>query len=282
MASFRSSLPSLTWQIAAKSTLVRCRLISCLLLATFLRIVSSLSIWLQKNAGRSKQSCATGKAKNKLPEEKVVEVNLKDQEGLLPQEQFDLTQFCTSEEHAIKVAKYFLGIRDLVSHTITFSTTVHGLNLRAGSYIKVATTVTPYSNANNGTVSSTGAVTSVEELADGRYDVTFFKTGSEDVEDGEMQVSGGQVADSTFHDSVFTLRNEKVSQNVYIVEQLTFSEEGTVDIVASEHPCDDDGVSELAKLVAGDSVLRFVPDGFSYAATYWSHLRPWQLSRQDF
>ena len=191
--------------------------------------------------------------KNKLPEEKVVEVNLQDQEGLLPQEQFDLTQFCTSKEHAIKVAKYFLGIRDLVSHTISFSTTVHGLNLRAGSYIKVATTVTPYSNANNGTVSSTGAVTSVEELADGTYDVTFFKTGSDDVEDGEMQVSDGQVADSTFHDSVFTLRNEKVSQNVYIVEQLTFSEEGTVDIVASEHPCDDDGVSELAKLVAGDS-----------------------------
>ena len=193
--------------------------------------------------------------KNKLPEEKVIEVKLPDQEGLLPQEQFDLTQFCTSEEHAIKVAKYFLGIRKLVSHTISFSTTVHGLNLRAGSYIKVATTATPYSNANNGTVSSTGAVTSVEELADGTYDVTFFKSGSDDVEDGEMQVSSGQVADSTFHDSVFTIRNEKVSQNVYIVEQLTFSEEGTVDIVASEHPCDDDGVSELAKLIAGDSFI---------------------------
>jgi hypothetical protein len=193
--------------------------------------------------------------KNKLPEEKVVEVKLPNQEGLLPQEQFDLTQFCTSEEHAIKVAKYFLGIRKLVSHTISFSTTVHGLNLRAGSYIKVITTSSPYSTANNGTISSAGAVTSVEELADGTYNVSFFKTGSEDVEDGEMQVSGGQVADSTFHDSVFTIKNETVSQNVYVVEQLTFSEEGTVDIVASEHPCDDDGVSELAKLVAGDSVI---------------------------
>ena len=193
--------------------------------------------------------------KNKLPQEKVVEVKLPNQGNLLPQEQFDLTQFCTSQEHAIKVAKYFLGIRKLVSHTISFSTTVHGLNLRAGSYIKVITTSSPYSTANNGTISSTGAVTSVEELADGTYDVSFFKTGSEDVEDGEMQVSGGQVADSTFHDSVFTVKNETVSQNVYVVEQLTFSEEGTVDIVASEHPCDDDGVSELAKLIAGDSFI---------------------------
>ena len=193
--------------------------------------------------------------KNKLPEEKVVEVKLPKQEGLLPQEQFDLTQFCTSEEHAIKVAKYFLGIRKLVSHTISFSTTVHGLSLRAGSYIKVITEATPYSAANTGTVNSSGVVTSVSELADGTHNVSFFKTGSEDVEESTMQVSGGVVADSTFHDTVFTIKNTTVSQNVYVVEQLTFSQEGTVDIVASEHPCDDDGVSELAKLIAGDSVI---------------------------
>ena len=52
--------------------------------------------------------------KNKLPQEKVVEVKLPgQQEHLLPQEQFDLTQFCTSEKHAIKVAKYFLGFVSL-------------------------------------------------------------------------------------------------------------------------------------------------------------------------
>ena len=198
--------------------------------------------------------------KNKLPEEKVVEVKLPNQleeHGLtlLPQEQFDLTQFCTSKDHAIKVAKYFLGIRKLVSHTISFSTTVHGLSLRAGSYIKVITEATPYSAANTGTVNSSGVVTSVSELADDTYNVSYFKTGSEDVEEGTMQVSGGVVADSTFHDTVFTIKNTTVSQNVYVVEQLTFSQEGTVDIVASEHPCDDDGVSELAKLIAGDSVI---------------------------
>ncbi|MAZ73806.1 MAG: hypothetical protein CMC70_11750 [Flavobacteriaceae bacterium] len=198
--------------------------------------------------------------KNKLPEEKVVEVKLPGQLqehdiSLLPQEQFDLTQFCTSEDHAIKVAKYFLGIRKLVSHTISFSTTVHGLSLRAGSYIKVITEATPYSAANTGTVNSSGVVTSVSELADGEYNVSYFKTGSQDVEEGVMQVSGGIVADSTFHDTVFTIKSTTVSQNVYVVEQLTFSQEGTVDIVASEHPCDDDGVSELAKLIAGDSVI---------------------------
>ena len=67
-----------------------------------------------------------------------------------------------------------------------------------------------------------------------------------------MSVSG-TVQNSRFHDSVFTVIDDKFSENIYIVEQLTFSQEGTVDIVASEHQCDDeDGkpVSKLAKLIA--------------------------------
>ena len=80
--------------------------------------------------------------------------------------------------------------------------------------------------------------------------VSFFKTDSEDVEEGRWRSATAECADSTFHDSVFTVKNEKVSQNILRRRALTFSEEGTVDIVASEHPCDDDGVSELAKLIA--------------------------------
>jgi len=196
--------------------------------------------------------------RNKLPQEKVIEVKLPgkpERYGIdeLPEEQFDLTQFCTSESHARKVGMYFLGIRQFVTHTINFSTTVEGLNLRAGSYIKVVTSSSPYSSANNGTVSTSGVVTSVQELKDGTYTVVFFKAGSEDVERGQMSVSGGTVQNSRFHDSVFTVVDDKFSENIYIVEQLTFSQEGTVDIVASEHQCDDENgkpVSKLAKLIA--------------------------------
>ena len=201
--------------------------------------------------------------KNKFPQEKVIEVKLLNQltkHGieLLTQEQFDLTQFCTSKRHAIQVAKYFLGIRDLVTHTISFSTTVHGLDLKAGDYIKVVTTSSPYNSANNGTVSSTGVVTSVSDLADGQYDVSYFATGSADVEQDIMGVSNGVVDDEKFHDSVFSLIGSNVHENVYVVEQLTFSEEGTVDIVASEHPCDENGASKLAQLVASDSLVHIV------------------------
>jgi len=200
-------------------------------------------------------------AKNKLPEERVVEVKIPGLDefdpniDLMPQEQFNLTQFCTSKSHAIKVAKYFLGLRQLVTHTISFSTTVHGLNLKAGSFIKVVTESSPYSSANNGSISSTGQVTSVTPLSDGQYNVSYFQINSEDVETGTINVSDGVVADSTFHNSVFTLTNPEVSQNVYVVEQLTFSQEGTVDIVASEHPCNDDGSSKLAHLIENGSFV---------------------------
>jgi len=189
-------------------------------------------------------------SRNKLPEERVMKVKIKGSPSAnLPEENFDLTRFCTSRGHAVKVAQYFLGLRKFVTHTISFSTTIEGLNLRAGSYIKVITESSPYRSSKNGTVSSSGAVTSVESLPDGMYNVTFFQVGSEDVEDGQMEISGGRVADTRFHDSVFTVQDGNKSENVYVVEQLTFSQEGTVDIVASEHNCTSDGASELAKFV---------------------------------
>ena len=186
--------------------------------------------------------------KNKLPQERVVEIqNVKDEQyrdkGLefLPREQFDLTQFCTTKHHAEMVGKYFLTLRRLVTHTINFSTTVDGLAIQAGSYIRVITESSPYSGANTGTVNSTGVVTSVSDLPDGTYTVDYYKSsGGDDVQTSPMTVSGGRVQNVEFYDVIFSVKNTTVSQNVYVIEQLTFSQEGTVDIVASEHPCDDD------------------------------------------
>ena len=194
-------------------------------------------------------------SRNKLPEERVMKVRRKGTElADLPEEQFDLTQFCTSRHHAEMVAKYFLGLRQFVTHTVSFSTTVEGLNLKAGSYIKVITESTPYLSANNGTVSSAGVVTSVDTLRDNIYDVSYYKSGSNDVETGRMQVTKGRVSDSTFHDSVFTVQTVREHQSIYVVEQVTFSQEGTVDIVASELQCDSNEESKLAKFIKDDTV----------------------------
>tara|TARA_R100000231_G_scaffold33212_2_gene29114 strand:+ start:8299 stop:12750 length:4452 start_codon:yes stop_codon:yes gene_type:complete len=199
--------------------------------------------------------------KNRLPEEQVVIVKGTDTTDdfaspgtdLLPEEQFDLTQFCTSKDHAVKVAKYFLALRAYVTHTISFSTTAEGLSIGAGSYIKVITEASPYNAANTGTVNSSGVVTSVADMPDGLYLVTFFKVGSDDIDTKQMQVSNGKVESSTFHNIVFTVEDTTVSENIYIVEQLTFSQDGIVDIVASEHPCNPDGTSKVAAFITSTS-----------------------------
>ena len=200
--------------------------------------------------------------KNKLPQERTVVVrNKKNDEyldkglELLPHEQFDLTQFCTSKNHAVQVGKYFLALRRLITHTISFSTTVDGLAIQAGSYIRVITESSPYSSANSGTVSSTGVVTSVTELVDGMYDVDYYKGGEDDVQTDKMKITNGTVSATEFYGAVFAIRTSTVSQNVYVIEQLTFSQEGTVDIVASEHPCDDERRSLLvAAMLNADEV----------------------------
>ena len=200
---------------------------------------------------------------NKLPEEKAVTVKgtgggySDSRVELLPQEQFDLTAFCTSEHHAIMAAKYFLSLRKLVTHTISFSTTLDGLDLAAGDYIRVVTRSSPYSSTRNGTISATGAVTSLTDFPDGQYKVSYFKADSEDVQDGVMTISNKTVSESTFTNSVFAMVDDSVSQNVYVVEQLTFSQEGTVDIVASEHPCFSDGRSKLVDEVVNGSFKIF-------------------------
>ena len=169
-----------------------------------------------------------------------------------PIESFDLTSFCTSTVHAEKVAKFFLSIRRRVTHTIEFSTVVDDLILAPGDYIKVVTESNPYSAAKNGTVSGSGVITSASTIAVGNHPVSYYKSGTDEVVDGTMTVDpDGKVSNSTFHSSVFTIKSTSSSANVYIVEQLTMNEDNTVQISASEFPCEE---STLKSLIAEDVV----------------------------
>ena len=198
---------------------------------------------------------------NKLPVEKSIMVrwaatddssSVNGQMQFDPIESFDLTSFCTSTVHAEKVAKFFLSIRRRVTHTIEFSTVVDDLILAPGDYIKVVTESNPYSAAKNGTVSGSGVITSASTIAVGNHPVSYYKSGTDEVVDGTMTVDpDGKVSNSTFHSSVFTIKSTSSSANVYIVEQLTMNEDNTVQISASEFPCEE---STLKSLIAEDVV----------------------------
>lgn len=187
---------------------------------------------------------------NRLPEERTVTVSSANhQNDNVPIETFDLTQFCTSHHHAAMAGKYFIGLRLLVSHTVQFSTTASGLNLAPGDYIKVETKASPYDATMTGAVDADGDVVSVTPIPNGTYTVTYYKENANDVATAEMVISDQRVQDSTFYNSLFTIQETTNSANVYIVEQLTFNEDMTVQISASEFKCNDSDQSELAILL---------------------------------
>lgn len=207
--------------------------------------------------------------KNSFPEDKVIRIqrstNGRDLQAFpddtLAKETFDLSQFCTTERHAITAGKYFLALRELVTHTIKFTTTLSGLSLEAGDYIKVFTESMPFDIAKNGTVSSSGVVTSTSSIPDGDYVIDYFFTGT-DVENvneaglrrATIRIANKAVADPNFHGIIFSIANDTtISQNTYLVEQLTMADDGTVQIVASEHPCDVRGASRMNALIVSDS-----------------------------
>ncbi len=153
-----------------------------------------------------------------------------------PIESFDLTQFCTSRDHAFLVARYFLTLRKRVTHSVRFKTNPFGISLAPGSFIRVVTESSPYQSANNGTINADGTITSATELVDGSYSIVFYQSLDDDVTEATMTISGGKVLETALHDSLFTISDSTVSSNTYMVEQLTLGEDGMVDVMATEFP----------------------------------------------
>jgi hypothetical protein len=186
--------------------------------------------------------------RNQFPEENTLVVSWSDLPESSTLETFDMTQYCTSRAHAFMTAKYFMSLRRRVTHTIRLRTTPFGLSLAPGDYIRVITQASPYNAANNGVVDSNLNITSVTPLADGVYKVAYWNASFDDVKTENMTVASGKAVEPKFVDSIFTLVNDTVSSGTYMVEQLTLSEEGLVDIVAVEFPT----TSELNSLIALD------------------------------
>ena len=190
---------------------------------------------------------------NKLPEERVVVVSWnKGNAEDYPLESFDMTDYCCSEEHAIKAAKYLLSLRRRVTHTVTFKTSPLGLNLAPGQYIKVVTQANPYQAANNGVIEADGTLIMSSDLTDNVYPIWYFDWDSTYIKEGQMTVVDGKVVEESLWDTIVTLRYPGISAEIYQVQQLTLDEDGLVEIVALEHPTDIAGVSEIAKDLRND------------------------------
>jgi len=194
--------------------------------------------------------------RNQLPEEKTLVVRFAEAGSeQYPIEAFDLTQFCTSRDHAFLVAKFFLSLRRRVTHTVKFRTSPFGISLAPGNFIRVVTEASPYQSARNGTISADGTIVSATAITDGTYSIVFFRSDDDEVTPATMTVAGGKAVETALYDSLFTISETSVSSNVYMVEQLTLAEDGMVDVVATEFPTTSTFNSLMAEDVLTDSAF---------------------------
>ena len=163
-------------------------------------------------------------------------------EEKFPVEVFDMSDFCTSEEHAEAFLKHALKIREKVDHGIKFETTPQAaLGLRPGDYIRFISEATHTSRFENGVISPDGIVQSVGNNSLNNASIYFWKPGTQEVKTAILKVSDGKTDQSKFFGSVFTVQQTTESNRLYKIESLAYTDEGLIEVGASHAPLLDDG-----------------------------------------
>ena len=195
-------------------------------------------------------------SKNQLPESKSMLVAWGDATANQAKtESFDLSAFCTYRQQAFLTARYMMSIRRRITHTISFRTTPEGLYLKPGSYIRVITKANPNVSYANGAVSATGVVTSLGDELSGTYDIYAYRAGDDDLRSTTVTINNGQTTDTTLFGSLFTVKDEQTTCNIYQVDQLTMDEDGLVEIIASHFPCDAERRSLIVQDVLNENLF---------------------------
>ena len=159
-----------------------------------------------------------------------------------PIEVFDMSDFCTSEEHAETFLKHALKIREKVDHGIKFETTPQAaLGLKPGDYIRFISEATHTSRFENGVISPDGVVQSVGNDSLSNVNIYHWKPGTQEVKETVLNVVNGKATDANLYGSVFTVKQTTESNRLYKTESITYTDEGLIEVSASHAPLLSDG-----------------------------------------
>jgi len=169
-----------------------------------------------------------------------------------PLEVIDLTtglnNFCTSERHAIDIAKMRCRRKRLITNSVRLTTRPDRAGFDPGKIIKLGMETVKFNLPQNGAVLANGTVVSVPTLGgptplpDGTYEALVWN-GAGDVQTVSLVVVGG--INNTYAGSVFSLANVELSSQTYRIQKVGFTTDGDVEVEATEFPLDADGFSLL-------------------------------------
>ena len=93
-----------------------------------------------------------------FPQIREVLVRRNDTPADAPEEQIDMSDFCTNEQHAIERAKWLCQQRKYQTHAVKFKTVPTEAPIQAGSVIKVGLETLKYDSPTAGSIASDGTV----------------------------------------------------------------------------------------------------------------------------
>ena len=93
-----------------------------------------------------------------FPQIREVLVRRNDTMADAPEEQVDMSDYCTNEQHAIDRAKWLCQQRKYQTHAVKFKTVPTEAPIQAGSIIKVGLETLKYDSPTAGSIASDGTV----------------------------------------------------------------------------------------------------------------------------
>ena len=182
---------------------------------------------------------------NGFPQTRTLEISLNAGSIDDPEEVFDLSGFCTSEEHARKFAKFALKTRQEVDHGVRFETTPQAaLNLEPGDYFRLVSEATHTSRLLNGSIGIDGTIQGIR-LSNGNKNIFFYKPGTDGVQQATLTVQNGKTTQGDLFGTVFSVRTNAVNDRLYKVESISYAEDGLIEVAGSNVPLTSSGTLKV-------------------------------------
>ena len=170
-----------------------------------------------------------------------------------PVETFDLSGFCTSEQHAKTFGKYVISSRQLTTHVVSFKTAPHYIEgLQPGDYIRVYSTTQHTDRFENGAILDGGKVVSKDPIT-GTNSFYYWDPNKTNGVDLAVNVNfNSSSALESYAGSLFTIRKADKTNQCYKVESITFGDDGLIELSGSHVPLIDVGNGKDGRLAILD------------------------------
>ena len=189
---------------------------------------------------------------DQLPEERVLQTRWYKGKWSDDTEDFDMTQFCTTQEHALLAARYFMWIRNVVTHSVSLQTVPEVMNgVGPGDFIRLDMETVNFDRSTTAVIDvATLEIRSASTWEDGLYEVAYWLPGMPQPSTRVIEISEGKAAPEMA--GALMSRQTRNSDgtpnpymNTYQVESVSLGEEGLVDITATWYPCNKKGTPDL-------------------------------------